>query len=57
MKDLFEYLMSWVLIGAFYIIIYISWGCETIKMWYYTIFGIPYIKQSDKFHPYYMRIK
>ena len=56
MKDIFEYLMAWLLIFAFYIVIYLSWGCELIKLCYYTIFRIKYIKQRDKFHTCYLRI-
>ena len=54
-KTFFEYVGSLILIGLFYLLVYYSHFHEEVKRLYYTVFGIPFRKGQDKFHPYYVR--
>ena len=51
-KDFFLLMVVWLGVGVFWLIIQYCALHERVKELYYRLFGIPYYKGYDKFHPY-----
>lgn len=51
-KDFFILMVVWLCVGVFWLIVKYGALHERVKELYYRLFGIPYYKGHDKFHPY-----